>query len=68
MESLRYQTRDEIKPRLKSGDIARITEMLNGKLTYAAVRAQLSGMRTLKKPVIEAANKIIELREQHLGI
>ncbi len=66
MESLRYKTREEIKARLRHNDLSVLAEMLKGKLTYLTIAAQLRGDRTLKYPVAEAANKLIQSREQLL--
>ena len=63
MEKFRFTTVDEIKPHLRSGDYDLITEMLLGKYSKRTVEAQLGGHRTLKKPIIEAANRLIEYRE-----
>jgi hypothetical protein len=63
MEKFKYTTLEEIKPLLRTGDYILITEMLQGKYAMKTVEAQLRGDRTLKEPVIEAANKLFEYRE-----
>ena len=64
MENFKYPTLQEIKPLLQTGDYAIITKMLVGEYTQRSIEAQLRGERTLKPKVIEAANKLIESREQ----
>ncbi len=64
MEKFRFTTLDEIKPLLRHGDVPLITEMLKGVYSRKTIESQLNGNRTLKEKVIEAANKLIEFREQ----
>lgn len=68
MQKFKYPTLDTIKPLLRIGDAFLITQMLKGLYTQRTVEAQLRGERTLKEPVIEAANKLIESRESLLGM
>jgi len=68
MQNFKYPTLEVIKPLLRIGDAFLITQMLKGLYTQRTVEAQLRGERTLKEPVIEAANKLIESRESLLGI
>jgi hypothetical protein len=63
MQNFKYPTLEVIKPLIRTGDYVLITEMLKGIYTQRAVEAQLRGERTLKEPVVEAANKLFELRE-----
>lgn len=63
MEKFRFATIEEIKPHLRPGDYLLIAEMLDGKYSKRTIEAQLGGTRTLKDPIIEAANKLIEYRE-----
>lgn len=62
MEKFRYKTLEEIKSHLRHGDNVLISEMLEGIYSKKTVNAQLSGARTLKVPVIKAANRLIEHR------
>jgi hypothetical protein len=63
MRNFRFATLEEIKSELRRGDIALISEMLKDVYASRTVEAQLTGERKLKKPVIEAANRLIELRK-----
>ncbi len=62
MENFKFKTIEEIKPHLRHGDFVLIAEMLIGKYKLATIRAQLNGERTLKAPVLKAANSLIENR------
>ena len=64
MEKIRYKTLEEIKPQLRHGDIPLIATMIAHIYKPRTVEHQLMGNRTLKQPVIEAANKLIDSREQ----
>lgn len=66
MKNMRYTTVEEIKPHLQLDDYKFITKMLKGKYKLRTVEAQLRGDRTLKQPVVEAANKLIQSREDLL--
>lgn len=66
MKKFKYETLEEIKPRLYHGDNVFIAQLVAKKYTKRTVEAQLAGLRTLKEPVIEAANKLIESREMLL--
>lgn len=63
MEKIAFTTIDEIKPHLRHGDIVLIAQMLKSKYSLRTVTAQLCGQRTLKQPVIDAANKLIQSRQ-----
>ena len=67
MQNFKYTTLEVIKPLLRTGDYVLIAEMLKDKYTQRAVEAQLRGERTLKEPVVEAVNKLFELRESLIG-
>ena len=67
MQNFKYTTLEVIKPLLRTGDYILIAEMLKDKYTQQAVEAQLRGERTLKEPVVEAVNKLFELRESLIG-
>ena len=64
MQNFKYKTLDEIKPHLRYGDIQTLAKMLEGVYSIKTIESQLNGYRTIKPKVIEAANKLIESREQ----
>ncbi len=66
MNNCRYNTREEIKKHLRHNDYEIISMITKGKYKPGTVKMQMNGYRTLKEPVIEAANKLIESRERLL--
>lgn len=63
MEKIKYESSNELKNHLKRGDYQLIAEILKDIYSPHTVKSQLLGHRTLKRPVIEAANKLIKMRE-----
>lgn len=64
----KYTTREEIQKHLKRGDYELASIMTKGKIAKETIRSQVLGRRTLKDPVIEVLNKIIESRERLLNL
>jgi len=67
MEKIRYQSKEAIKSKLRRGDYELIGMLTKKKYKQGTVKLQLNGYRTLKKDVIEAANKLIINREELLA-
>ena len=68
MQKLKYETREEIKRQIKTGDYNAISSLTKGRYKPDTIRLQINGHRTLKKTVIEASNKLFEYREKFLTI
>ena len=66
MKENKYTTRESIKSQLKKGDYELISSLTKGQYAIKTVMDQMNGVRTLKQPVIDAANKLIAMREELL--
>lgn len=57
----------EIREKLRPTDYQLIAAKLKGLYTEGTVRMQLTGRRTLKDPVRDAALELIEMREKYVN-
>lgn len=57
----------EIRSKLRPKDYQLIAEKLKGLYTENTVRMQLTGKRTLKEPVRNAAIELIEMRKKYVN-
>lgn len=57
----------EIREKLRPKDYELIAEKLKGLYTENTIRMQLTGKRTLKNPVRDAAMELIEMREKYVN-
>lgn len=57
----------EIRKKLRPKDYALIAEKLKGLYTENTIRKQLTGKRTLKDPVRDAAIELIGMREKYVN-
>lgn len=57
----------EIREKLFPKDYELISKRLKGRYTAETVRAQLTGVRTLKELVRDAAIELIEMREKYVN-
>ncbi|MEI3423279.1 hypothetical protein [Butyricimonas paravirosa] len=57
----------EIIKKLRPKDYELIAQKLKGRYTKDTIRAQLKGRRTLKLAVKEAAEKLIQMRENFIN-
>lgn len=63
MQKNKYETREDLKKHLIYGDYQLIADILKGQYKKSTIESQLKGNRTLKQPIIDAANKVILMRE-----
>lgn len=56
-----------IREKLRPKDYELIAEKLKGLYTENTIRMQLTGIRTLKDPVRDAAIELIEMREKYVN-
>lgn len=57
----------EIHEKLRPTDYQLIAQKLKGLYTENTIRMQLTGKRTLKNPVRDAAIELIEMREKYVN-
>lgn len=57
----------EIRKNLRPKDYQLIAEKLKGLYTENTIRMQLTGQRTLKEPVLNAALELFKMREEFIN-